>query len=188
VGVLKRVLAIAIAGSTFFVVFLGVLIAASSLELYPPTLPNPAVPLFVLIQLGVPLAAAIKVWHVFVRRWSNRPQDIDHSPATGRRAPLVMALAIAYALTIVFGIPAVQSDQTAWAVAEYKRVKERGSHRVFESHPYIRCFATIPVAPGLVLTYHEYQLDGLYGLGAFELYLWYGVGTRPIGHLPLWIS
>ncbi|PYO55252.1 MAG: hypothetical protein DMD83_20655, partial [Candidatus Rokuibacteriota bacterium] len=59
---------------------------------------------------------------------------------------------------------------------------------VWEAHPRIRTYAAIPIAPGLILFYHEYQIDGLYGFGGFELALWYGVGVKSLGALPLWLS
>ena len=170
---------------SFVVAFVGILFLGAWSEVLPPQVPRAAVPIYVLVQLGVPFLFAFLVWRRLRGRWSTRPTE--GSPARWRRSA-AWGLAVGYALTAVFGVPAVQSDQTAWAVAEYKRVRERSPQRVFEQHPYIRSFAALPAAPGVVLSYHEYQLDGLYGLGSFELSLWYGVGTRSVWCLPLWIS
>lgn len=183
-SVAKRVGSLLLVGLTFLLVFATVLLAAAWSEIIPPELPKATVPLYVVVQLGLPIASALFVGRVLRKRWGAGAAL--SRPAWQSRA-LVM-LAVGYGLTVVFGLPAVQSDQTAWAVDEYKRVRDHGPHRVFEQHPYIRSFAAIPVAPALVLSYHEYQLDGLYGLGSFELYIWYGVGTKSLGCLPLWVS
>jgi hypothetical protein len=97
-------------------------------------------------------------------------------------------IAGAYAITAIFGSPAVQSESTRWAVSEYKRVKATGSSRVFEQHPYIWTYAAVPIAPGVIVSYHEYQLDGLYGFGGFDLSIWYVVGAKSLGGIPLWLS
>jgi hypothetical protein len=99
----------------------------------------------------------------------------------------VGALATAHALTAIVGVPAAQSRRDAWAVDEYKRVKASGSPRVLEAHPYIRTYAAVPVLSCLILSYHEYQVDGLCGVGSFELALWYGVGVTAVDVFPLWV-
>jgi hypothetical protein len=185
VSVTKRVGSVLLVGLTFLAVFAAVLLIAAWSEIMPPQLPQAAVPLYVIVQLGVPIASAWAVRHALRKRWGGAAKPAPR-PVWQSRALVV--LVVGYALTVFFGLPAVQSDQTAWAVDEYKRVRDHGSRRVFEQHPYIRSFAAIPVAPGFVLSYHEYQLDGLYGLGAFQLYLWYGTGTKSLGCLPIWIS
>ena len=139
-------------------------------------------PLFVLVVLGVPTAVAVWVGRGLERRWHRDVAAIRQSRG------LLAVIGAAYVLTAVFGIPATQSEQTAWAVGEYKRVKASGSPLVFDAHPYISTYAAIPVAPGLILSYHEYQLHALYGLGGFELTLWYGVGVKSLGAVPLWLS
>jgi hypothetical protein len=185
VSIGKTIATVLLVPLTFGIAFFGILLLGAWCEVLPPELPRATVPIYVLIQLGVPSALAMLAWGTLRRRWGGRrPTAV---PSRWKRAA-AWGLAIGYASTAVFGVPAVQSDQTAWAVAEYKRVKERSPQRVFEQHPYIRSFAALPAAPGVVLSYHEYQLDGLYGLGAFELSVWYGVGTRSLGCLPLWIS
>jgi hypothetical protein len=59
---------------------------------------------------------------------------------------------------------------------------------VFEQHPYIWTYAAVPIAPGVIVSYHEYQLDGLYGFGGFDLSIWYVVGAKSLGGIPLWLS
>lgn len=110
------------------------------------------------------------------------------SPGGRWRRLLLWAIGFAYALTAFLGTPAVLSEQTAWAVSEYKRVKESGSRRVRDPHPYIKSHMAIPVAPLLIVNYHEYVIDGLYGFGGFELTLWYVFGVRSLIAVPLWVS
>ncbi len=46
----------------------------------------------------------------------------------------------------------------------------------------------VPVAPLLIVNYHEYVIDGLYGFGGFELTLWYVFGVKSVVAVPLWVS
>ena len=59
---------------------------------------------------------------------------------------------------------------------------------MWESHPYIKTFVSIPIAPFVVMSYHEYQLDGLYGFGGWDIQVWYLTGVKRILILPLWVS
>jgi hypothetical protein len=68
------------------------------------------------------------------------------------------------------------------------RLKATGSPRMYEEHPYIWTYAAVPIAPGVIVSYHDYQLDALNGLGAFELSIWYVVGAKSLGAFPLWVS
>jgi len=87
-----------------------------------------------------------------------------------RRLPrwFLIVIVIAYIFTWVFGVPAVQTATNADAVEKYKHGKEYGSQRVWDTHPWIRTSAAFPIFPGLVLSYHEYQVAGLYGWGGWN--------------------
>jgi hypothetical protein len=186
VSIAKRLLLAGTSVIVFLVCAFIILVFAESTGMVPPDLPEWSVPLFLLALCALPLAGGVAVVRVLRPKWLAR--------AEGRTGPspwtriVIRAGVAAYILTAVFGAPAVQSDQTTWAVTEYKRLKASGSKRVWDAHPYIRTYAAIPVVPGVILSYHEYQLDGLYGFGGFELTLWYAVGTRPIADFPLWLS
>jgi hypothetical protein len=54
---------------------------------------------------------------------------------------------------------------------------------VWDAHPYIGSYGALPILPGVVLSYHEYQLAGHYGCGRFELTVWYGAGVVSVGAL-----
>jgi hypothetical protein len=92
-----------------------------------------------------------------------------------------------YVCTASFGIPAVHSVLVASEVSEYKRVREEGN-RVWPVHPRIELFFSCPVLPGVILSYHEYQLAGLYGWGGWEVHVWYILGARSVVRLPYWVS
>jgi hypothetical protein len=94
---------------------------------------------------------------------------------------------VPYLITWTVGIPRVLTDFTSTEVAKYKQLKAE-NNRVWEAHPVIRFFVAFPVAPALVLTYHEYQLAGLYGAGTWELTLWYGYASRSLWQSSLWVS
>ena len=178
-----RILLPLLAVTAFLVTAFGLLLVAAATRWWPSELPDSAKPLFVLAVVGLPTAVAVWVGRGLARRWRWQ-EGGGVRPARG----ILLLIGATYIITAVFGIPAAQSYRTSWAVAEYKRVKASGSVRVWEAHPRIRTYAAIPIAPGLILFYHEYQIDGLYGFGGFELALWYGVGVKSLGALPLWLS
>jgi hypothetical protein len=103
--------------------------------------------------------------------------------------PTVVRVLIAslYIATWVVGVPVVVSNLASTEIAKYKEMR-KDENRVYESHPSIRFGLAFPVAPGLILIRHEYQLAGLYGWGGWELHAWYVVGARPIFGMTQWIS
>lgn len=180
----RKTMLAGVAALTFAMAATSILALGDWLDWMPPTLPEAVVPVFVLAVTVIPATAGWLAARVLARRWRL-------SAGTARaRFPRALAwpMAVAYALTVVFGVPAVQSRRDAWAIAEYKQLKASGSRRVWDSHPYIRTYAAIPVFPAVIISYHEYQLDGLYGLGAFEVAVWYGTGVLPVAAMPIWIS
>lgn len=178
----KLVLVTAAVGVSVTVAVL-VLLAAELAELAPPELPDWGVPVYVAIQIGLPAAAATWMWRTLSRQMDGTPRQAvrTHQVRWG-------LIAGAYAITAIFGSPAVQSESTRWAVSEYKTLKATESSRVFEQHPYIWTYAAVPIAPGVIVSYHEHQLDGLYGFGGFDLSIWYVVGVKSLGAIPLWLS
>lgn len=180
----KRILAVTLSTFAFLLTGVAVLVVVAWIGVAPPNLPSEAIPLYLVVQCGIPIAMAIMLWRFLNRRWGKSQEG----PVRRGQTLAARVLVAAYVMTWAFGAPAAQSHQAAWAVGEYKRLKASGSPLVWDSHPYIQSYAAVPVAPGLLLTYHEYQLDGLYGFGGFDLYLWYGVGVKSLAHLPLWLS
>jgi hypothetical protein len=101
---------------------------------------------------------------------------------------LSLIIFVAYFASFAFGIPAAQTSRDAWAVSEYKRLKASGSQRVWAVHPYIASYVSFPILPAVIFTYHEYQLDGLYGFGGFDISLWYIFGVKRFCSFPIWLS
>ncbi len=155
------------AAAVFFGSSIVVLLIALWFEVAPPELSTVLVPSYFVVQLGVPAVATWYIWRAL------NPSARQPNPAVGhgRRAGRLL-IATAYVLTAALSAPMVQSRDTEQAVSEYKQLKATGSRRVFESHPHIWTYATIPVAPGVILSFHEYQLDGLNGFGGFDLSVW----------------
>ena len=170
--------------SVFVATLVGLSLLVAWVDAIVPELPEEATPLVLLVQFGIPAGVAWIAKRAIKRRW-NVAEDERSVTASSLGRRLLVA---AYLVTWAFGVPAAQSHQDAWAVAEYKRLKATGSARVWDAHPRIRSYAAVPIAPGVLFTYHEYQLDGLYGFGGFELFLWYGAGVRSLGSLPVWVS
>jgi hypothetical protein len=101
---------------------------------------------------------------------------------------LLWVILVLYVATWAVGVPAVQSSNTKWAIEEYKRVNLGNNPRVWESHPYVSTFLAFPILPFVIVSYHEYQLAGLYGWGGWDLQLWYVKDVKRILKLGLWIS
>ena len=180
-----RVLAVGGATAvTFVVCFVGLIILAQIVHLAPGSIPRGSIPLFVVVTIGIPIVlAAVLAASCHRRGW------LPTIPSASRWwRPLVFCAVGAYLLTAVFGVPAVQTETNMWAGEEYKRLEAAGSNRVWETHPYIATYAALPVAPGIVLVYHEYQLSGLYGFGGYELFVWYAAGVKSIVTIPVWLS
>jgi hypothetical protein len=147
-------------------------------------MPNALIPVYLLLVIGVPMGVAFWIARVLQRQWCSTGQSVRHLHHHVLRSALIAA----YAVTAVFGVPATLSQQHSWAVAEYNRIRATGSPLAWDAEPYIHSYAAIPVVPGVVLSYHEYQLAGLYGFGGLELSLWYGIDVKPLYSLALWVS
>lgn len=127
-----------------------------------------------------PVALALLTWRSLRRklRLANfRPQ---------RRSLQATVLAL-YLCTAVFGIPSVHTELVRYEIAEYKHARNEG-RRVWPAHPRIEFFFSCPILPFVIITYHEYQLAGLYGWGGWEFHLWYIVGAKSITGLSFWVS
>jgi hypothetical protein len=133
---------------------------------------------YLAVATAAAAGAAFALAYVLIRRRLSLP-------SIGRLA--VVIFLVPYLATWALGVPRVLTDFTSIEVATYKRLKAE-ENRVWEVHPIIRYFISFPIAPTLVLTYHEYQLAGLYGEGSWELSFWYGSGSRSIWRYDLWVS
>lgn len=122
--------------------------------------------------------ASVAVWWLIRRRF--------RLPAFS--GATTIALFVAYGVTWALGAPAVHTVLAASEVAQYKKLKAEGDGRVWDAHPNIQFFVSLPVAPALILTYHEYQISGLWGEGAWELHAWYFSGTQKLARMGTWIS
>ena len=184
-GIGRTLALVASATASFLVSAILILIGASVTELLPGSLRGSMIPVYLLIQVGIPATVAVSLGRRLARRW--RPEAALR-PRWHHKTPARWALAVCYGLTLAFGVPFVQSEQVDWAISEYKRGHEGTVLHAGPGLPRIRCFAALPLLPGVILTYHEYQVGGVYGLGTFELYGWYGVGSKSFAQFPLWIS
>jgi hypothetical protein len=60
--------------------------------------------------------------------------------------------------------------------------------RLQAAYPYIATYAAIPVLPGFLITYEEYQIGPLAGFGGFCLHAWYGKNIVWLGRVEFWVS
>ena len=168
-----------------FVVSLGLIsLIASMSGVSPPVLKECGIAIFAAISSTIAGILAFLTARWCTRALLTRFQGTTYYPSR----TLIKLIIVGYIITAVLGSPAVQSNNSTWAVNEYKRLKVENDARVWPSHPYIHTFASLPILPFVLLSYHEYQLDGLYGWGGWDIQLWYGAGVKRLIAIPLWVS
>jgi hypothetical protein len=94
-----------------------------------------------------------------------------------------------FLLTWLFGAPAVQSSLHERAIRYYLEAQEQG--RGFENRaiaPYVMTAVCFPVFPGILVSYHEYQVGPLWGSGGWYVHVWYVAGTKSFLFVQGWIS
>ena len=147
---------------------------------------RPFAPICLFLAFAVPCVEAILLFKWLRRRgWTRLPWLGGKWYKRAR-----MVLIAGYAITVVMGLPAVQTHMNDWAISEHVEITKRRAKfpGLLNYHPYVATYVALPVAPCLVLTYHEYQLDFLYGFGGFDTFLWYGWGVRRLVRIPVWWS
>jgi hypothetical protein len=137
--------------------------------------------LFPVTPIMIGYLCAAGVWRLFCR-----PTTV---PKRARWRRLVVRFAIvAYLFTWAFGVPAVQTSLDTDAVEAYKHMREQFPEKVREGHPYMKSYVSLPVLPGLIVTYHEHQCAVLAGFGGWRLHLWWLTGVTEVFCLQSWIS
>jgi len=169
---------ILVAGVAFVCVEFGG--QALGLEMHYPSLIW--FPFFVVLCVTVPLACGF-----FAACWiAQLPPSISSLIRKVPRSVVIVVFA-AYLVTWAFGVPAVLTAEHKTAVDAYKKERAR-NNRVWDAHPWIRTAAAFPILPGLVVSFHEYQVAGLDGWGGWQVYVWYWNGVRKVFEQTYWIS
>ena len=155
-------------------------------DFYPPSIPEDYLPIFCIVTLLFPIFIGFIVTRIFIKWYEGTNKiKLNWFPKNRSIKNTIFGL---YLLTAFVGIPSIQSHNTKWAVEEYKRINTGENQRVWKTHPYIGTYLAIPILPFIVISYHEYQLDGLYGLGSWDIQLWYFTGVKRITRITLWVS
>jgi len=141
--------------------------------------PQPMMPVYLVLLLGAPIAAAAWVARVCGTRildGSTRAQ-VRH---LWRWAcwPLLGG----YVLTGAFGCPAVHN-----ALAN-RMIAARVEHGMISSRcvPYLATYVAVPLIPGLVLSYVEAGDACEAAAGSFLLHVWDGVHVTRLGTFAVW--
>jgi hypothetical protein len=177
--------ALATAVLMFLVLQLGDLVSGITSDVGTATLQ--------LFKLLIPVAAGVILARAVSRRLSKGPRLMTRPAQAGlkrRRIQQVAAavLALGYLATWMIGGPSVQSSLDREAFEAWKRIEARQHDSELQAFPHIRTLLVLPVAPGLVLSYHEFQVAMLHGWGGWTLHFWYGIGSRELVRLSSWIS
>lgn len=143
-------------------------------------------PLYALILITCSLFCGLILAMLLMTRYSRRV-SVKWEKSRGAKV-FLCGILILYFVTWAVGVPTVQSSNTKWVIEQYKRLKEEKDTRVWEHHPYLRTFLSFPVLPFVVISYHEFQLHGIWGYGGLDIHVWYIKDVKLIFRLPLWIS
>jgi len=175
---------------------IGGLVAAGAFAVYlafaPPLSDFDGEPLYAAVALvigaGLSIALACYAARSVIRAVAISPDGRPHPRFAVRAA--AFAVLLGYAITSIFGVPAVQSALTADALSAYKAARHdrAGSGDVWPVHPVIRLKAALPLLPGIILSYHEYQVASLNGWGGWEVHVWFGGPPKSVYRLMAWIS
>lgn len=139
--------------------------------------------------LGGFLCASL-IYRRLVKRYLHAHAGAARSK-TGKltlRKAVIWTLIGFYLLTWSMGVPSVQSSINKNSINEYKRMKEEYPDDVGDASPYMKSYIAFPILPGIIMTYHEYQLAYLCGYGGWDIYLWYLFGSKCLWRCPSWLS
>lgn len=174
----------------FLIFFLGTHYVILSFDLFGDLLEAVLFSFNSFVFIGMTFFAPLLISFIstrFFMQWLEKRNDLrlNWIPRNKRAQFLLLFL---YALTVAFGIPAIQNANTQWAVDQYKKIDTADNWRIMESHPHISTAVAIPVLPFIILTFHQYQLDALYGWGGWEIQFWYFWGEMNLLQYTVWFS
>jgi hypothetical protein len=183
---IKRLLSYSVGLVILLTVYLVVLCTMTLVATLPGVCPpsDPRTSLYAAASIAIPVGVALFAAHRTIRFLLR---IFDVTPFHLSRT-VVAVLLVGYVFTAVLGVPAIQSQNSTWAMDEYQKLNAGHRSDVWTAHPYFRTYASLPVLPLVVLTYHEYQLAGLYGWGGWDLQVWYGAGVIRLFKQTLWVS
>jgi hypothetical protein len=153
----------------------------------PPTIGVIGTSIYAFIVSAVPLLFGFLIARGIVSVYS-RKFKLSIKPLLKRK--WVTGLLIgAYLVTWAIGGPAVQSANTRWAIEEYTGIRERASQGAWHfREPHVRTYLTYPILPFILISYHEYQIAPVYGLGSWDVYCWFLIDVKRLFTFPIWIS
>ena len=166
-----------------------------SLSGEPWLAPDTAAVLWFLLGFVACLAVGFVV-ACFTVRHLNRPHTPSpprrwHFPLEALTRTLEALLLISFVATWAFGVPAVVSHLHAEALSKYQAVAAKAPPPYFprnHSYPYINTPLAFPLAPGFIVSYHEYQLAPLYGAGLIQIHFWCGLEPTRVYIAIRWLS
>ena len=186
-GIVKSLLAILALNATFAMTFLAVLSEAIDSVIFFKLIPVDAYPRYtipaIVVLTVIPFLVAAAALLILGRLKPFRDQVL---PPTLPRKILLSLVATGFVLTLMLGGPAADTSAHQEVVFGYKQALSSAPHRVGKSHPYFKTYLTIPLAPGLLVSYREGAWSGHGAYGAFILDAWYGSGTKTLWAGYLW--
>ncbi len=189
-------LSVSLASAWLFVTLPGVYYRLrQSLSIDPWLAPDTAAVLSFLLGFVACLVIGFLVACFTVRRLNRSgtpsPPRRWHFPLEALTRALEALLLISFVATWVFGVPAVVSHLHSEALSKYQSLAAKAPPPYLpqnHSYPYINTPLAFPLAPGFVVSYHEYQLAPLYGAGLIQIHFWCGLEPLPVYMAIRWLS
>jgi hypothetical protein len=143
---------------------------------------------YYLISASMGVLAAIGLAMSQGRSQASSPVDIVQNARPSNVVRLLRSVGVAlvllaYAVTWAGGAPAVSNK----FVRETLRGRE-GSPGCQSTNPRIQTVLSLPIVPGVVLAWQEYQLGGQCGWGGWKLYFWCGGEPTELHSVTRWLS
>ena len=134
--------------------------------------------LFFLITIIMPFLISFTLARSMVRLYEKRYGiKVFWLP---RDKTVLYAIICLYSITGFIGNPIVQSYNTKLIIDEYKGIISRNSEMIRESYPYLKTYVSFPIAPFVVVSYHEFTIAGLSGWDGWDIQIWYIAGVKRI--------
>jgi len=168
-----------------------IILIFQSHELLEKVTSDAGVALVELLKMAIPLLGGVLLARATWKRFKSRARAIPMDARIAGKVWLRRLLWVAvflYGLTCVMGGPAVQTVLDSEAFEAWKRLEARDHKPGRQEYPSIRTPLVLPIAPTLIVTYHEAQIGILGGWGGWQLYFWYGTAPKRLLRLTSWVS
>jgi hypothetical protein len=136
----------------------------------------------ILLSIVLPAIVGVLVFRIATRFLQSKTSiaETDIVDKAGRPIfrIIVKVILAALLLTWLYGAPAVLSSTHGEAIQFYKKSVSGKTIGKDDRYPYVRTAVCFPILPGVLMSYHQYQIASLWGRGGWEVHVWYVTGVK----------